>query len=120
SFLLGLKGGNLANTPIVVSTACTTAGGCDRYGAVAQAYNGVILDIGDPTWGQQLSTIGQATFGLQRLFRLGTAPEPTSVTVTVNGAATTDFTVIGADVILGHDPPAHATVVVTYQPGCSP
>jgi hypothetical protein len=117
-FLRGLKGGNLTSTPVLVSTSCTP-GQCDRYGAVATAFNGLVLDIGSQTWGQQLSQIGQATFGLQRLFRLNSTPDPSTVTVTVNGAPAT-FTVTGSDVILDQDPPAKATVVVSYQPGCAP
>jgi hypothetical protein len=117
-FLRGLKGGSLDHAPILVS-AVVTLNASPRYEAVAHAENGIVVDIGDPDWGNQLSQIGAATFGLQRLFALSSTPVPGSVSVTVGGQATTDFTVNGNDVTLGTDPPQNAEVDITYTPGCA-
>ncbi len=112
----GLKGGNLDNTPVLVSVVVTPAFS-PRYEAVASAFAGVVLNIQDDAWGTQLSQVGQATFGLQRRFRVGADPDPSTVTVTVNGAPVS-FTVDGRDVFLDDDPPAGADVAVTYRAGC--
>lgn len=109
---------NLANTPVLVSVV-VQPGFSPRYETVANAFGGVILDITSPTWGEQLSTIGAATFGLQRLFRLGGPPEPGSVTVTVDGVATTAFTVDGNAVILDDAPDPGALIEITYVAGCT-
>lgn len=108
---------NLQNTPVLVSVV-VSVGAAPRYQAVAAAFGGVVLDVTDPAWGEQLSQIGAATFGLQRLFRLGGPPLLGSVLVTIDGTPTTAFTVDGASVILDAAPGAGALVAVTYQPGC--
>jgi hypothetical protein len=117
--LRALKGGNIANTPVLVSVV-VNPGLSPRYEALSAAFQGVVLDIASPTWGEQLSDVGAATFGLQRVFRLGNQPLPGTVSVTVDGQATTAFTVdeAAATVRLDDAPPAGAVVEVTYTPGC--
>ena len=109
---------NLQNTPVLVSVV-VAVGNAARYETVARSFGGVILDITDPTWGAQLSQIGDATFGLQRLFRLGAPPVAGSVVVTVDGVVTTSFTVDGEAVTLDDTPGAGALIIITYQPGCA-
>lgn len=117
--LQGLKGGSIANTPVLVSVVVEPLAST-RYRAVADAFHGVVLDIGTSTWGDDLSTVGAATFGLRRLFRLGSKPAPDSVSVTVDGAPVTGFTVDreGQAVLLDRAPPPGAVVVISYLGGC--
>lgn len=118
-FLDGLKAGTVTNAPVLVSMVGTPLI-APRYQHVALAFGGVFLDISAVDWGENLSAIGAATFGLQRLFRLGTAPEPGSVVVTVDGVATTAFSLVPAAnaVVLDEAPPEGALVVISYRAGC--
>jgi hypothetical protein len=120
--LLGsLKAGSVSNAPVLVSVVVDPSFST-RYQTVAQAFSGVVLDIRSPDWGEQLSQIGSATFGLQRLFRLASPPQPGTVVVEVDGttldpsAYTVDEqsrTVVVADTL-----PAGAVVEITYEAGC--
>jgi hypothetical protein len=118
--LRALKGGNLESTPVLVSAVVSPSASA-RYRAVADAFGGVVLDIGTTTWGEELSAVGDATFGLRRLFRTGSEPVPGTVTVTVNGTPITAFTVDveRRTVTLRDEPPANAVVTITYVGGCS-
>ncbi|MCC7070943.1 MAG: choice-of-anchor D domain-containing protein [Deltaproteobacteria bacterium] len=118
-FLGGLKTGTVTNAPVLFSMVGTPLFS-PRYQQVATAFSGVFLDIGAADWGEQLSAIGAATFGLQRLFRLGAAPEAGSVVVTVDGVATSAFSLVPVAnaVLLDDPPPEGAVVVITYQAGC--
>lgn len=118
-FLRGLKAGSLTNAEVLFSVVGIPLW-APRYQQVTLALGGVFLDIAAPDWGTQLSTIGSATFGLQRLFRLGSVPAAGSVVVTIDGVATTDFSVLpgSQSVLLDEPPPEGAVVEITYQAGC--
>ena len=94
-----------------------------RNGKVVQAdhFSGVALNITDPNWGTQLSEIGAETFALSRSFSIGSPPRTGSVVVTVDGVATTAFTIDRERqaVILNEPAPGGADVVITYLPQCS-
>ena len=118
-FLRALKAGSLTNAQVLFSVVGIPLW-APRYQQVAAEFGGVFLDITAADWGSQLSTIGNATFGLQRLFRLGSPPLAGSVTVTVDGVATTAFTVLPGTqaVLLDAPPPEGASVEITYLAGC--
>lgn len=110
---------NIQNTPVLVSVV-VTQGFATRYETVAAAFGGVVLDIASPVWGDELSEVGAATFGLQRLFRLGSTPDAGSVVVLVDGVATTAFTVQDNAVVLDNAPDAGDVIDITYVAGCTP
>lgn len=117
--LQALKGGNIDNTPVLVSVVVDPAASA-RYRTVAEAFGGTVLDIRTGAWGEELSTVGAATFGLRRLFRLGSEPQPDSVRVTVDGRSTTAFSVDSEakTVVLDTAPPPGALVEISYVAGC--
>ncbi|MBI1947226.1 MAG: choice-of-anchor D domain-containing protein [Deltaproteobacteria bacterium] len=118
-FLNGLKIGSVTNAPVLFSMVGTPLW-APRYQFVADAFSGVFLDITAADWGAQLSTIGNATFGLQRLFRLGSPPQSGTIVVTIDGTPTTAFTLLpGTSAVLLDAPaPEGSVVVITYQAGC--
>jgi Abnormal spindle-like microcephaly-assoc'd, ASPM-SPD-2-Hydin len=116
--LLASKGGNIENTPILFSLV-GQPGFMPRYETVATAFTGVVLDIGAPTWGDDLGILGAATFGLQRRFSLAGEPADGSLVVNVDGVPVTDFTVDGRTVVLTTAPEAGAVVTITYLSGCT-
>lgn len=119
-FLRGLKAGSLTNAQVLFSVVGIPLW-APRYQQVTLALGGVFLDIAAPDWGTQLSSIGSATFGLQRLFRLGSPPAAGSVVVLVDGVATSAFSVLpgSQSVLLDEPPPEGAVVEITYEAGCS-
>lgn len=91
-FLLGLKGGNAAK--VNVSAIVTTDSGCagvngstigSRYVEVANELHGAVGSICSDDYTPLLDQIGSIVASLATAFPLGAAPDPSSITVTVNG-----------------------------------
>ena len=119
AILRSLKTGNLDNAPVLVS-GVLTPGQASRYEAVVDAFNGTVLDISRPDWGEQLSLIGFDTFALSRTFALQNDADETSIVVTVDGRRTTAFSwdAQRSAVILDDPPTRGDSVVITYISGC--
>ena len=117
SFLRGVKGGSLSNVPTLFSVVGV---GGERYRQMVDAFGGVELSITDPDWGTALGEIGEVTFALQRTFRLAERPDPSSVTVDIDGTPTTSFSLDETAVVLDDVPPPGATVTITYRADCAP
>ncbi|HEY1098180.1 MAG TPA: vWA domain-containing protein, partial [Myxococcota bacterium] len=119
ALLRSTKAGALSNAPVLVS-GVITPGQALRYQAVVDAFHGSVLDITRADWGSRLGEIGVDTFALARTFDLQTRTTRASITVTIDGVATTAFsydTARGA-VILDENPPTGAAIVISYQAGC--
>ncbi len=119
ALLEGLKAGSLSRTPILVSAVVDPTAAV-RYRAVADHFGGSILNITTPDWGARLSEIGNDTFSLARSFQLNGQPVPGTVTVEVDGQATTNFRVDQerGTVTLTDEPDAGADVRISYRTGC--
>lgn len=117
--LNALKAGSFSGASVLVNLV-VRPDFSPRYTAVADAFDGVVLDISSQTWGENLGVIGAATVGLVRLLRLENRPVSSSVVVTIDGVATTAFTVDeGAQaVVLDSDPPPGAEIIVEYVVQC--
>lgn len=117
--LNALKAGSFSGASVLVNLV-VQPNASPRYTAVADAFDGVILDISSEDWGQNLGTIGAATVGLARLLRLENRPVDSTIVVTIDGVPTTDFSVDqGAQaIVLDEDPPAGAEIVVEYVVQC--
>jgi hypothetical protein len=118
AFLDALKGGVLTEAPVLFNAVIDT-NYSPRYQAMVTRYGGVALDISSPNWGTELSQIADATFALQRLFRLTTPAQPGTATVTIDGSPVTAFTVDeNGNIKLDAAPPAASIVEITYVPAC--
>lgn len=119
TFLLGLKGGVLTDTNVIFN-AVVHPSASPRYLDLVDRFGGVALDISTATWGQQLSTIGAATFALPRSFTLENPAVMGSLQVTVDGVTTTDYVYdpqLNA-VVLDDTPDEGAVIEVSYVPQC--
>jgi hypothetical protein len=131
AFLAGTKAGTLSNAQVMFSAVTGGANGCEvgdaaaypapRYESMVQAFGGISLSICDANWGEQLSQIGEATFSLQRVFTLSNEADPATVTVTVDGQTTTEFSLLPGEqtLQLDSDPPPGSVVEVTYLAPCA-
>jgi hypothetical protein len=119
ALLLAKKGGARANAPVLVSAVLNPAGAA-RYEALVERFAGTRLDITTPDWGGRLGEIGVDTFALSRTFTLASSAEDGSITVTIDGRATTAFTYDDARraVTLDEAPRPGAEIVIRYLPGC--
>lgn len=115
------KAGAVENTPVLVS-AVLSPFGSPRYRAVVDHFGGGVLDITTPDWGSNLSQIAEETFALASTFALSVSPRPGTVSVTIDGVATTAFTVDTQRRAVVLDEPADggSDVVITFLPGCGP
>jgi hypothetical protein len=118
AILRSLKAGNLSNTPVLVSGVL--APGARRYEALINAFTGGTIDIRAPDWGPRLADFGIDTFSLARTFVLSSAANETTISVTVNGAATTAWSWDAERnaVVLDDNAPAGSDVVITYTGVC--
>ena len=91
-----------------------------RYRTVAEAFNGVILDISSENWGEGLGEIGAASLELSRIFRLENFPDPNSIVVTLDGVTTTDYALSadGRSIILNTEAAEGAVVEIDYAVIC--
>ena len=114
--LEALKGGALEHAPVLVSLVGPSS--APRYEALVNHFGGVRLAISDADWGEELATIGAATFGGGRAFRLANDPQTGSISVTVDGNPVS-FTVNGRTVRLDDLPDAGSQVEIEYRVSCS-
>ncbi len=102
-----------------VTRSCGDNTGPGEYLDAAQATGGVVLDICSPDWGQQMTDIASEVLAGIRSYNLSNPTEESTVTVTVNGTQTTDFTYSGAGntVTINSPPVGEGDIVeVTYHP----
>jgi hypothetical protein len=118
AILRSLKGGNLSNTPILVSGAITP--GSPRYEAVIDAFNGSTIDIAAPDWGPQLARFGVDTFSLSRTFVLAGTTDQSSISVSIDGQQTSAWTWDPSRnaVVLDDNAPSGSDVAIVYQGDC--
>lgn len=131
NFLANVKpNGNYTISAIAGTTnpECSSPDGigdyAPRYITTAQSAGGVVESICSSNWGQSLTNIGLASFGLSATFDLSSTPVPNTISVTVNGtpAPTTTWsydqntnTITFAQ---GQVPAAYANVGITYTVQC--
>jgi hypothetical protein len=114
--LEGLKGAQLDHAPVIFSLVGPPI--APRYQELVSHFGGVHLDITSPDWGERLGDLGEVTFASVRTFRLSNPPLDGTITVTVDGVPTTDFTVTGRSVQLNDPPDPNTQVSVSYTPDC--
>jgi hypothetical protein len=117
AFLDALKGGVLTEAPVLFS-AVVDPSFSPRYTTMATNYGGVVLDITSSSWGSDLTEIADATFALQRLFRLATPAQTGSANVLVDGQPASFVIDVNGNVVLNDPPSAGAVVEITYVPAC--
>ena len=108
--VIGLKG----------QTACGAAS-VGRYKRLNTTYGGVLADICDTNWGNHLSKIGTATFGLRKQFFLTRAADPTSIVVKVNGTVIKTgfkYNVSANSIDFDTAPAQGATIEIQYKAVC--
>lgn len=116
-FLLGLKSGILSNAPVLFSAV--TIPQAARYRELVTRTNGVALNIGDPNWGVRLGDLGEASFTLQKTFRLSNNADESTIVVTIDRVSV-PFRYIeqSQSIVLREAPPVGSTVKVSYVPAC--
>ena len=82
---------------------CGTFGGTGYIEAATES-GGAMLDICTPSWGPDFDEVAVSIGEGIRSYNLAKTPDPASVTVIVNGVATSDFVVTGTAVTI-MDPP---------------
>jgi hypothetical protein len=100
-----------------------------RFQQVAQACNGQIFDICNPSWAGILSSIATAVTTLRASWTLSRAADPNTISATVNGMTVPQNSMNGwtfdpaSDTITFHGsavPPRGATINVSYSALCIP
>ncbi len=102
-----------------VNRQCGDNTGPGEYLLAAQATGGVVLDICSPDWGAQMTDIASEVLAGIRSYNLSDPTEESTITVTVNGVETEDFSYsnAGNTVTIDSPPIGEGDVVeITYNP----
>lgn len=124
AFLEAVKNGTLTNAPVLFS-AVTQIGRAARYERMVEEFGGLLVDIDDPAWGEDLAELGERTFALQRTFRLSNPPDPATLVVEVDEVeqvVDVDFVIqgeLGDTIVLNEQPPAGSVIEISYLADCS-
>lgn len=104
------------------ATACGTAGGTGtRYAEAAARTGGEVMNVCAANYGPLLAAVANKAFSAQDRFPLSDAPEPGSVTVTVDGAPVTTgwrYDAPTNSVIFTNVPAPGAKVAISYRRSC--
>lgn len=104
------------------ATACGTAGGTGtRYAEATARTGGEVMNVCAANYGPLLAAVANKAFSAQDRFPLSDAPEPGSVTVTVDGAPVTTgwrYDAPTNSVIFTHVPAPGAKVAISYRRSC--
>ena len=108
-----------------INYACGDNTGPGDYLVAANLTGGSVLDICSATWGSQLTDIASEVLAGIRSYNLSNPTEASTVSVSINGVATTDFTytAAGNTVTINSPPVGQGDLVeITYFPAatCSP
>ena len=102
-----------------VNRQCGDNTGPGEYRDAATLTGGVVLDICSPDWGSQMTDIASEVLAGIRSYNLANPTEESTITVAVNGVATTDFSysAAGNTVTINSPPVGQGDVVeITYFP----
>ncbi|NTX35494.1 choice-of-anchor D domain-containing protein [Myxococcus sp. CA033] len=104
------------------ATACGTAGGSGtRYAEATARTGGEVMNVCAANYGPLLAAVANKAFSAQDRFPLSDAPEPGSVTVTVDGAPVTTgwrYDAPTNSVIFANVPAPGAKVAISYRRSC--
>ena len=104
------------------AAACGTAGGTGtRYAEATARTGGEVMNVCAANYGPLLAAVANKAFSAQDRFPLSDAPEPGSVTVTVDGAPVTTgwrYDAPTNSVIFTHVPAPGAKVAISYRRSC--
>jgi len=118
-FWLERMQGRVASPELLTISGLVDANGCnegdDGYAQAIEATGGERLDICAGDWGASMAALADASLRWAWSYPLSGDPAPSSIAVTVDGTAATDWTWDeAAHAVVFADRPAGATVTVTY------
>ena len=95
---------------------CGRGTGAAGYEEAALATGGLLLDVCDDAWSEQVDDLALASLTALREYTLSATPVPESIEVTVDGAVATDWSWEPERNVISFDPPPTSgeDIVVTY------